>query len=679
MLPTRHRLTGLVLLFTLETTLPLYAGGAEHQAIVASKHWGGKVTRCDPQGPDTSLISPMFPGKKITNDTLNDLAGLKRLSTPDIRTTGIADSGLTEFRDFNKPRFLLLTRINVADAGLQDLRALQKLQTPSLKLTKVTPTSMSDPRASLPETQITQHPDVSQASAIAAVEKLGGKVLRRQGSDWVTSVILNGKIVTDANLRDLRDFKHLSELQLTDTMITDNGLKELGVFEGLSSLRLARTRVTAKGIPQLKTLRSLRVLDLSNIDLNNEGVKQLREFTNLRSLALYSTQIDSDALIYLGNLKELVSLDLGGNYGLGDGPQFVDLREFRNLAYLNLAFTGITDASLPAIRILPNLKTLVVGTTLAGSRDITDKGLKQLKGLIGLQTLQLAYTGTTQAGRDELKAALPRLRIVDITGREAPPRILLPKDREPDVRFVFDYSELNLKTVDPKQDATIRASRDSFEKAVRNQVYPILRDITGVYLGKYRKEIRYTIVRNETPLLGGRAGGVTTGGNHIMLKQMWSLGRNPPNDIHEMIHAFNQNTDALHGADDHIWHGALWTAVLARMDWPIINPRERVADELKRLIDKIEMSHGKLAYDVLRGYRCAILSTQLELFYYERGDKAIGRLYRSTINPHPVGKPSKRMVEAWGKEANKVQALLETLKKEYQYSFDERTHNACGF
>jgi hypothetical protein len=678
MLAPRHRLTGLVLLFTLGTTLLLYAGGAEYQAIVASEHWTGNVTR-DPQGPNTPLISPMLAGKKVTNDTLNDLAGLEQLSSPDIRTTGLADTGPKEFRDFNRPRFLLLTRINVTDAGLQDLRALQKSQTPSLKLTRVTPAGMSDLRASLPETQITQHPDVSEASAIAAVEKLGGKVLRRPGSDWITSVILNGKKVTDANLRDLRDFKHLSELQLTDTMITDNGLKELSVFEGLSSLRLARTRVTAKGIPQLKTLKSLRALDLSNKDLNNEGVKQLREFTNLRSLALYNTQIDSDALTYLGDLKELVSLDLGGNYGLGDGPKFVHLREFRNLTYLNLAFTGITDASLPAIRVLPNLKTLVVGTTLAGSRDITDKGLKELKGLIGLQTLQLAYTGTTRAGRDELKAALPKLRIVDITGRKALPRILLPKDTKPDVRFVFDYSELNFNTGDPKQDATIRASRDSFEKAVRNQVYPILRDITGVYVGKRQKVIRYTIVRNEIPLDGGRAGGVTIGGNQIKLKQVYSLGWNPPNDIHEMIHVFNQDTDALHGDKDHIWHGALQTAVRARMGWPIITPRKGVEEEWQRLMDKIETSHGKLSYDDLRGYRCAILSDQLELFYYERGDKAIGLLYRSTVNPRPVGKPSKRMVEAWGKEANKVQALLETLKKEYQFTFDERTRKACGF
>jgi hypothetical protein len=37
------------------------------------------------------------------------------------------------------------------------------------------------------------------------------------------------------------------------------------------------------------------------------------------------------------------------------------------------------------------------------------------------------------------------------------------------------------------------------------------------------------------------------------------------------------------------------------------------------------------------------------------------------------------MVDAWGKEANKVQALLETLKKEFKFTFDQRTTKACGF
>ena len=103
--------------------------------------------------------------------------------------------------------------------------------------------------------------------------------------------------------------------------------------------------------------------------------------------------------------------------------------------------------------------------------------------------------------------------------------------------------------------------------------------------------------------------------------------------------------------------------------------RNRVTAELKRLLDELEASPNGFYSPNLR---TGILADQLMLFYYARGEEAIGRLYRSTINPHPVGKPSKRMVALWRKSANQVQALVETLKRDYKFTFDERTRTACG-
>jgi hypothetical protein len=36
------------------------------------------------------------------------------------------------------------------------------------------------------------------------------------------------------------------------------------------------------------------------------------------------------------------------------------------------------------------------------------------------------------------------------------------------------------------------------------------------------------------------------------------------------------------------------------------------------------------------------------------------------------------MVAKWGKEAEKVQALVETMKRDYKFTFDERTRKALG-
>jgi hypothetical protein len=107
--------------------------------------------------------------------------------------------------------------------------------------------------------------------------------------------------------------------------------------------------------------------------------------------------------------------------------------------------------------------------------------------------------------------------------------------------------------------------------------------------------------------------------------------------------------------------------------------RERTTEELQRLLDRIESPNGKISDYQLRDLRSAILGDQLALFYHERGEKAIGKLYQSTMNPNPVGKPSQVMVESWGPEANKVQALLETLKRDFKFTFDERTRKTCSF
>lgn len=77
------------------------------------------------------------------------------------------------------------------------------------------------------------------------------------------------------------------------------------------------------------------------------------------------------------------------------------------------------------------------------------------------------------------------------------------------------------------------------------------------------------------------------------------------------------------------------------------------------------------------GEKCrAILSTQIDILYFDLGEQAIQRLYQSTISPHPVSQPNKQLVYVWDGLANQVQALLETLTREYKYKF---SLPACGY
>ena len=65
-------------------------------------------------------------------------------------------------------------------------------------------------------------------------------------------LFLAGAGVTDAGLKDLRDFKSLHTLDLSSTAVTDAGLRELKGCKGLQTLYLRETKVTEAGVKELK-------------------------------------------------------------------------------------------------------------------------------------------------------------------------------------------------------------------------------------------------------------------------------------------------------------------------------------------------------------------------------------------------------------------------------------------
>jgi hypothetical protein len=246
------------------------------------------------------------------------------------------------------------------------------------------------------------------------------------------------------------------------------------------------------------------------------------------------------------------------------------------------------------------------------------------------------------------------------------------KDAKPDVEFVFDFKALNLNSGDAKKDAALKQRCAYFAKITRSEVYPLLREITGVSVGKHYIEIRYQIL---PPATVGRTIGGCAIDNEIKLDQRYSVDMNPPTDIHEMIHVFNHACGVLHGAVDHVWHGALTDAVEVRLGRKPQYSRDDAVAAMQNGLKQIEASPNAFRSPVTRS---GILTEQMTVFYFDLGEEAIGRLYRSTIDPHPVGNPSASMVAKWGKEAEKVQALVETVKRDYKFTFDERTRKALG-
>ena len=96
-----------------------------------------------------------------------------------------------------------------------------------------------------------------EASAVKAVENLGGKVTRdhKLPGNPVIGVNLGGLFpgkVTDAGLKELKHLKQLTSLNLSATAVTDAGLKELKHLKQLTTLNLAVTGVTDDGVADLQ-------------------------------------------------------------------------------------------------------------------------------------------------------------------------------------------------------------------------------------------------------------------------------------------------------------------------------------------------------------------------------------------------------------------------------------------
>ena len=77
--------------------------------------------------------------------------------------------------------------------------------------------------------------DDAEDKALAAVERLGGQVLRdaTKPGKPVRDVTISGKGVKDADLKDLAGFKELGWLTLHNSEVTDAGLKELAQLKQL--------------------------------------------------------------------------------------------------------------------------------------------------------------------------------------------------------------------------------------------------------------------------------------------------------------------------------------------------------------------------------------------------------------------------------------------------------------
>ena len=211
----------------------------------------------------------------------------------------MTDAGLERLKGLTNLQSLFLLGTNVHDAGLVHLKGLTRLETLNVIQTYVTDEGMEKLQQALPNLKRLLpkpssrlsgwEPSAEQATAIAEIRKLGGKVslyapilgkpvpgkpvLRRP----VIDVDFGHAQVPDAGLVHLKGLTNLQSLSVASTNVTDAGLANLKGLTNLQMLHLECPMITEAGLEHLKELNKLRGLLLSRTRVSDEGIKKLQQ------------------------------------------------------------------------------------------------------------------------------------------------------------------------------------------------------------------------------------------------------------------------------------------------------------------------------------------------------------------------------------------------------------------
>jgi len=133
----------------------------------------------------------------------------------------------------------------------------------------------------------------AQDRAIAAIEKLGGKVERDETAPDkpVIAVNFGTTQVGDEALANLAGLAKLQKLTLNGTKVTDAGLAQLKGLSKLQKLYLVDTKVGDAGLEHVKGLTELRVLSLVGTQVTDAGLDRLLGLKNLQEVFLAATKV----------------------------------------------------------------------------------------------------------------------------------------------------------------------------------------------------------------------------------------------------------------------------------------------------------------------------------------------------------------------------------------------------
>jgi hypothetical protein len=224
------------------------ADEAEDAAAKWAESVGGRVVR-DAKAAGKPVVEVAFGpvNKKVTNDGLKELAGLKNLKTLTIFFCDqIGDAGMKHVKGLTTLESLSLGNTSVTDDGLAELKELKKLKS----LTVSGCIRMTDKAAETIKT----FADLEYLSLPSTITPKGVKDLA--GLKKLKSLYIGGARLSDAAVKDIAD--NMPDLQdLNLSTFSGNGL-------------------TDESVPHLSRLKKLKTLSIAGAKLTDTGLKSLQ-------------------------------------------------------------------------------------------------------------------------------------------------------------------------------------------------------------------------------------------------------------------------------------------------------------------------------------------------------------------------------------------------------------------
>ncbi len=374
----------------------------------------------------------------VTDRGIKSIAKLKKLQRLDLSSTGMTDEGLKDIATLPELKMIELYRCAVTDAGLAHLRGkkLQELGLFGTKVTdrgidyvkdmttlrrldvagtKVTNAALTKLKGipdlvvrGLPREEVHEKPDdPNDVAAILAAIGAGDEIKDNETGNihYLDAGSCDGEPrIWMAHLKGLHN---LRRLRLPDFHTEDKDLALLVGATTLETLEVPRNKFSDLGLKHIGGVASLRGLDLSDCrTITSAGIEHLRRLKNLQWVGLARTNMTDEALQHLSKLPTLESIGLTQTKITDAG--LVHLAKLSRLRDLNLGVTRITDAGLSQLASLTNLESLSLGGT-----ETTDLGLKSLQKLTKLRRF-LWGKGMTRDGLMQLKKHAPNLIVPDL-------------------------------------------------------------------------------------------------------------------------------------------------------------------------------------------------------------------------------------------------------------------------